>query len=217
MTQLNGKPVQHTGNPLEYAFFSKLFYRDGFHKSLGLGLITGGALILSLALNVAQLVMRPAPQIIGIMPDGRMLPIIPLDDPMVTQETIINFTQSAVVSSFLFDFQNFNGQISANRRFYTEEGYRSYLHALDSSLILDRVKTKKLVASAVPIAAPAITGGGKQGGIYRWQVELPITVSLNGQSDRSMANLIVIVAIDRVPTTVSQSGIGISQIVAKTT
>lgn len=198
-----------------------VFYRDIAVKMIKAVIFLSVVLILSAGLNLTQFLMRPQPDYFAITPDGRLIPIRPLSDPLVAPERVLDFAQQVAQASFIFDFQNYRAQFSdlLRRQFYTKAGFESFKSAIEQSTLLEKVRSKKLVVSAVVPASPVITKewreGGENGRIYKWRVEMPLNLTLQGQEQSAGSmELVLALVVERVPLVDAPAGIGVSQIIA---
>ncbi|GIK74386.1 MAG: type IV secretion system protein IcmL [Chloroflexota bacterium] len=185
------------------------FYRDGYRKWLQVSLIASSVALGSLILNGIQIYLRPDPVYFAIGQDGRLIPLVPLDQPLVNHDVVLQFAQRAAQKSFIFDFQNYNGQLTELRGLYTKTGYETLIASLEKNSVIDLVRTKRYVASAVATNAPALTWEGKDKGIYKWRVEMPMIITLQGQTERKDIPATVVVIVNRTPSIDTPNGIAV--------
>ena len=193
------------------------FYRDVAKKMIKVSIILAIALIVSIVLNVVQVLMRPKPEYFAITHDGRLIPMLPLSDPLVSEERVLSFAQQVAQASFIFDFQNYRAQFTnlLSRQFYTKAGYASFQNAINQSTLLEKVISKKLVVSAVVPAAPVVTREWDDGPVHKWRIEMPLSLTLQGQEQSAGSmELILALVVERVPLVDAPAGIGVSQIIA---
>lgn len=189
------------------------FYRDGQHK-----LVTG--LLLSLFSNVLLVwaivylfLHPPAPKYFATSINGRITPLVSLDQPNQSDPAVLQWANQAATAAFTYNFVNYHTELQASSGFFTADGWTQFLNALKDSNNLDAVKAKKLIVSAVATQAPIILQKGLLNGVYAWRVQMPILVTYQSASEFSQANNVVTMLITRVPTLNSPRGIGISQFV----
>ncbi|NMX77613.1 type IV secretion protein IcmL [Pseudomonas sp. WS 5532] len=195
---------------------SKLsFYKKYFGKLLN-------ALLVSCVLNIGFLAafvvtknQKVEREYFGMdFKTGRQMPMVPLGNPYVSQQKLLDFTVECVGQANTFDFANTTTQLQRNSRCFTPDGWSTFMEALDKSGNVELVKKQKLVTTAVPIAAPVITRQGNKKGIYTWEIEVPFLVSYQGgQSGRTVATqkMLVTLLISRVSNYESEDGLGIAQ------
>lgn len=186
------------------------FYRDSYRKVL----IALNVSVLSLILLIGALIYivnnPPAPKYFATFNDGRLVPLIPLNTPNVSQAAILQWANTAVVAVNTYDFFNYRQQLQSASQYFTDEGWQAYLNVLRLSRNLNAVVEKKLVVSAVATRAPVLLRSGLVDGVYTWVVQIPIQVTYQSASEYNQQSQIVTVMIKRISTLVNPDGIGIT-------
>lgn len=188
------------------------FYRDNYRKILGLLLIaifTAAVLGVSLAY---LLIHPPAPKYFATDSQGRLVPIIPLDQPNLSSAAVSQWVNLAVVSSFTFDFVNYRTQLEAVSPYYTPEAWQNFLEELKSSGNLSTVISNRMVVSAVATGAPVITREGYIDKVYAWRIRMPLLITYQG-TQVTQQNVMASVLVVRVSTLTNPKGIAIAQLV----
>lgn len=141
---------------------------------------------------------------------GSVLEQYPTSEPAYSDDDIIAFGDKLIRDSFQLDFKNYRVQISNQQQKYSEAGFVSYYSALTSSNLFEKVVKDKMLLSANTTRKGMIYRRGRESadGRYMWDVQYPVTLSLDGQT-RSLPpqNFIFTVRIQR--TDVSQKPEGI--------
>jgi intracellular multiplication protein IcmL len=186
------------------------FYRDSYRK---LVVVSAGALIVALLQTgiIYFLASRPVRTDYFATEGGRIIPLQPLNAPVLTQRQVLSFAQEASVEAYTFDFVNYRKQLQGVAGYFTQEGYSEYIEALSRSN-LDIVTQKKYVVSAVASGAPVVTREGLKQGVYVWEVQMPMSVAYQSASERADQKFIVRMLLKRIPTTLNPRGIGVHQI-----
>ena len=137
-----------------------------------------------------------------------------LSYPNLTTESVLRWAAEAATASYTFDFYNYNQVLKEIRPFFTKDGYQNFVSALKSAGLLNRVIEKKLIVSSVVTGTPVVKREGKiVSGIYAWQVEFPMLLTFQSQSETTSRKVIVTLLIAQVPTIESVKGIGIASFV----
>lgn len=136
---------------------------------------------------------------------------VPLNQPNMRSEALINFVAEAVKAVYSYDFKNYKKQIQSTQPYFTEAGWRAFYDALTKSNNLKIVEDKKLVASAT-VGKPTILEEGVKKGRYTWKVQLPVYVTYENESKLIKQNLNVTLLLARANT---PSGVGISHFIAQ--
>lgn len=197
------------------------FYRDSFPKFMFLFLVTLLICIVSISLNILQLIYKPKSQQFATFSstDGstRLVEMIPLNEPNLSTQPLLQWATEAATSCYNFDFNRMEKQIQNLRPYFTAQGYQHYIEALQAENTLIDVKEKLLIVSAVPLKAPVILREAVSSSIerYAWQVQLPLLVTYQSSSELKKAEITVTMLIVRVDTLESPKGIGISQFLAR--
>ena len=198
---------------IEVVNLRKTFYRDGYHRvivillfSVSLNFVLGGLLFYLLS-------HPPQPKYFATSISGRITPLFPLSKPNQSDSAVLQWANQAAIAAFSYNFVNYREELQAASEFFTSDGWRQFLQALQSSNNLDAVKQKKLVVSAVATSAPIILRKGLLAGHYSWRVQMPILVTYQSASEFTQQNNVVTMLITRVSTLNSPRGIGISQFV----
>ena len=146
--------------------------------------------------------------------DGRVIPLTPLDEPIMSDSALKNWAVSAVTEAFTLGHHDWRRRLSDVRRHFTDDGYESFLEGLEESLFLDRLRKNRQVASAVANGAPVITDTRKFQGQVAWAIEFPMLVTFQAGARRLDQTLVARVLVMRVPLSERASGIGIAQLIA---
>lgn len=159
------------------------FYRDGYRKILGLVIIS---VILNAMLAYAVYYMAmnpPAPRYFATSPDGQIIPVKPLDEPVYATADILSWATNVAITTYTYDYINFRSDLQAVAASFTSDGWGMFLQALQSSRMLDTVLAQKLVMTAAPTGAPVIKQQGVVNGRYSWKIAIPMLVKLNGTTN----------------------------------
>ena len=112
-----------------------------------------GLLMLSLVLAGVIVVLvlreRPMDRAYAATPDGRVIPMTPLEEPVMTQAALSAWVVTAVTEAFTLGHHDFRLRLSAVREYFTEQGYDGYTVQLEKSRLLERVREYRQVTSAV--------------------------------------------------------------------
>lgn len=190
------------------------FYKDNYRKTL---VILAVSMLINLALVsglVCLLLNPPKPKYFATSINGRITPIVPLNQPNQSDSAVLQWASQAAVSTFTYSFVNYREELQAASEFFTPQGWREFLRALSASNNLEAVRTKRLVVSAVLTQAPVILDKGiMTRGTYSWRIQMPVVVTYQSASEFSQQRNIVTMLVTRVSTLNTPRGIGISQFV----
>ena len=192
------------------------WYRTQFRRSMKLSLCLVAALCLSLAVSALLLLNQPKPCYFAATPDLRLAPMVPLDQPLLTQEGLLTWASNAIAGAMSLNFLEWREKLESIRPHFEDEAFKSFLASLQSSGVLDMIRDKRLSASAVATRAPVIIASGLVGGKATWKVEFPLIVSYeSSQGVESTQKLLATVLVCRASTAKTPRGVVIQQVVLK--
>jgi intracellular multiplication protein IcmL len=189
------------------------FYRDNYRKVVT-ALLLSAFIIFILALALIYVVLNPpAPKYFATSTDGRIVNLIPLDQPNLSDAALLQWANTAAVAAYSYNFVNYRQALQDATAYFTPEGQDSFLSAVRSSNNLEAVISKKLVVSAVATGAPVILQKGILAGQFTWKVQIPLLVTFQSASQVSQQSVTVTLLIVRMSTLSSARGIGIAQFI----
>lgn len=189
------------------------FYRDGYRKVI-LSLLIAMILLAAMAATFMYMVTHPpAPKYFATTVQGRIVPLIPLDQPNTSTSALLQWANTAAIAAYTYNFVNYRQELQAAAEFFTPDGWRSFLDALKGSRNLEAVIDKKLIVSAVATGAPIVAWEGLLNDQYSWRVQMPMLITYQSASNFSQQSVTVNMLITRISTLNSARGIGIAQFV----
>ncbi len=201
---------------LELVKLRSSFYKDSYRKLVILLFMSWVVIIVLAATVYFQATNRPTPKYFATTESGRIIPLVPLNQPNLSDKSIIQWASQAVLSVYTYNFINYRQVFQTNRQYFTTAGWQQFMGALSKARNLDAVTSKKLVLSAVLSSAPVITREEVQNGKYTWELQLPVMVTYQSLSETFHENLIVVLTVQRISTLDDVSGVGIAAFVART-
>ena len=192
------------------------WYRAQFHRAMKLALALTVALCASLGVAAILLLNQPKPRYFAATPDLRLAPMIPLDQPLLTQEGLLTWVSDTIAGAMSLNFLEWRKKLESIRPHFEDEAFKSFLASLQSSGILDMIRDKRLSASAVATRAPVIIASGLVGGKATWRIEFPLIVSYeSSQGVENTQKLLATVLVCRASTARTPRGVVIQQVVLK--
>lgn len=200
-------------NALELVRIRNEFYRDNYRRVLAILLFALMIIFLLVGALIYVVTHPPAPKYFATNTSGRIVPLVPLDQPNLSTAALLQWANTAAVAAFTYNFVNYRSELQAASEFFTPEGWQAYLESLQASDNLTAVRAKQLVVSAVATGAPVITQQGVVSDRYTWQVQMPMLVTYQSASQVTQQSLMVNMVITRISTLDSPRGIGIAQFI----
>ena len=192
------------------------FYRDGYRLLLRISLILWAIIGLLLAALVTLAVTVQTRSVyFATNTEGRIIPIVPLNEPFRSRADIIAWTASTVKKVMQFNYSDYRLRLQDARAFFTPTGTDSFFKALNDARILEATEARKLLVRMDINAAPEVLQEGVRDGVYSWYLRMPITITYDGAEPLAPQNATLIVQVVRISTLVSPGGIGIEQFVVK--
>ncbi len=190
------------------------FYKDGSRKILIALLLCVFVVLVQVFALVYVVTHPPEPKYFATSTDGRIMPLVPLDQPNLSQSALLQWANTAAIAAYTYDFVNYRQALQQASEYFTPDGWNSFMAALKNNNNLDAVLAKKLIVSAVATGAPVIVQQALLDERYTWKVQMPMLVTYQSASQFSQQSLTVTMLITRISTLSSARGIGIAQFVA---
>jgi intracellular multiplication protein IcmL len=192
-------------------------YKKGFHlATIALG-VMGVVTLVSVSMAYWAFTSKPEPRYFATREDGGIIPLIAVNQPFLQDGQVTNFAVEAVTTAMTMNFANWRQDLSASSRYFQRpEGYQNFLAALDNAKILDFVRDRNLVSTAIANGAIIVGRGVDSQGRYSWTLQIPLRVTYQSANERTTQDLMAEVVVSRVPTWESPSAIGITRITMRT-
>jgi intracellular multiplication protein IcmL len=146
--------------------------------------------------------------------NGRIVEVKPKDQPAFSDSDVSAFGADTIRDSFTLDFIHYQDQINRVKEGYDDVGYSGYYTALNSSNILASVKNQRMNLS-VDVGPGRIRAKGKQGDIFAWEYQYPVTLKLDGQVTGSPAQRFIFTQrIQRTDVDVKPKGLEVVQLIS---
>jgi intracellular multiplication protein IcmL len=198
---------------LEVVKLRRNFYRDSYRIVLMALLIA--ILVIAGLVGVIGYMManKAAPRYFATTSTGKLIPMVPLNQPNMSQTAIRQWTANAVTSIYTYDFLNYRKAFQDNEQYFTSGGWKAFLDKIASSRNLKAVQDEKLTVSAVPAGTPVIVSTGVLQGHYVWRIQIPMVVTYVSLSQTFNQRVMVTLTVMRLSTLDTKYGVGIAQFV----
>ena len=141
---------------------------------------------------------------------GRIVPLVPLDQPYVNDSRVSGFAEECLRASFAHDYENYRFTMGAAKNCYTSLGAKAFEAAMDP--MLEDVKTKRVVMSS-SMEPTVVVKSYRLSGVIYWETQTPMTLYRRGTRDQlAPAKFLVTTVIERVPLDESVRGISVRSI-----
>jgi len=196
-------PVEQGLHPAVSLLAQTLMYKLSWPRMLTSNLMLCISVMASVTLNVVQFLHKEPPQYFATTADGRIIPIVPLNVPLVSTDKVLEFSQECITSSFTLDFvdNNLRKKLQSIRDCYTDEGYNALMSAYDSSGFIKKIRDRRYVTSATSGGAGVIARVDPTNARgYKWVVQQPISITLQNQTEKKSYSFVIETDIQRIPT-----------------
>ncbi len=205
--------MANDNNALEQVRLRNDFYRDNFRRCIWILMIS---LVLNIILVCGFIFYTSKPKqnfFFAVTDAGQLVPLYPTSQPIVSNSTVLNWVSKNVPDIYSLDFVHYKEQLNSVQPYFTPAGWSQFQTAFAPQLkaIID----EKLIASAVPNDVPVITGSGIFSGVYKWQVQIPMVISLQKGNSVTTQNVLLTIVVDRTNNVSGRQILGISQIIQK--
>lgn len=178
----------------------------------------GGAIVFSIiAILVAIIAMlkydvKSPPATIGVnLKNHTGQQLITLPFPHQSFKNVSAWIVDAVTAAYSFDFNNYDAQVERAAYYFTPDGYKTYLNALEANKIRQNVVGRKLQIAVVPMQNPVLVNGGTFGSTEFWRFKIPVLVSYYGGKEPVVKKTMIELLVLRVPAYQNYKGLSITE------
>lgn len=182
-------------------------------KAVVIAVVSSMTTIASVALAVAFYFYSPEPRYFLVDENGAIVQASAISSPMEDTVRLKNWFQTAITQSFTVDHVNYKKQVSEVKKYYTPNGYSSFLDVFKGTILDTVIKHKNFTSVGIK-RAPTILKESDQGGTYTYVMSMDIVLTF-WVGDKSTAYDYNIKAmVRRQSTQENVYGVAISQISA---
>jgi intracellular multiplication protein IcmL len=178
--------------------------------------VLSGLLAFSIFGNVVQAIRPNNPIVIGATADGRILPIVPLERPIMSSSAMSAWVANAVTNSLTISFATYRRDVQASQQYYTADGWQAFSSGLVSSKFLGSILSNKYNVYTVPKDAPTMIsqpGAVDSHGVAYWIWQVPVIVTFESAVTKFTNEYTITVTVERVRETDNPTGLGITEFV----
>lgn len=201
-------------NPIEYKTLEKGGFSTISKRLNGIMILVAASLLISGIASYKNLTIKPENAYLSVDDDYKLIEKIPLSIPL-TQETIVNFANEAIMKTFSFDMINYQQQISdLHSNYYTDNGSHSLDKDFKNRNIYSLISNGDLhiISSKIIENALIVQQGVNKKGVQSWIVTVPIEITTVTKNRISKNNFKYKMVIERMDMSKRKSGLGIEMI-----
>ena len=192
------------------------FYRDNYRKAAMAFLLL---IILNaiLAAAVFYKMTHPAkPQYFAITDDGKIISLYALSDPMLSNDKVLQWSTVAARKAFALDFLHWREQLQDASNYFTPDGWKYFLTALQQTNNLKTLADLKMVSDATITGAPELLENSVLDGHYAWKIQLPLMVTYQNAERTIPQPTLVTMIVIRMPVEENPDGVAINNFIMDT-
>lgn len=198
----------------EEVFVSLSCYRSALRSAQKLCLILAGFAAAGLITGLCAVLARPEPVYFGMSQDMKLLPMTPLDKPVMNEAALKNWVAGAISASFNFDYLNWRSQLTDLRPYFTGEAFTRFAVSLDREGHLPLLRQRRALMHSVVQGTPVLTRSGVVRGALVWEFEVPLLVTYETSRGRVANNAVTVVCqVRRMPAADCPAGVALSSVV----
>lgn len=203
-------------NGLKLVLERQAFYQDKYRLSL---IALAMLLILNVLLSIGVIytVTHPTPpEFFAATPDGRIINVHPLNDPVLPDDAVLQWSADISREAFNLDFVNWKEELKRLTSKFTPSGWAWFLQQLKASNNLKTIQALKMVASAEITGAPQLLRKAVVSGHYAWEVQIPLLVTYQNKDKTITQTVMLTMIILRMPIKDYPQRIAVNNFIADT-
>lgn len=202
-------------NSVELVRLRNNFYRDNYRRVMKLLFVLSVIIVFLLVVIGYLLKNQPTPKYFATTQSGRIIQVIPLNDPMVSSEALLNWASQIATAAYSYSFVDYREKIQALEPSFTGNGWQEFLRRLKESGNIEAIEQRRMIVSAVVASTPIIVHQGMLDGRYAWKVQVPISATFVVGGKQVPRGYLVTMTIIRVPTLQNVNGVAVAQFIAE--
>lgn len=193
------------------------YYRDGYRLLLRISLVQGIAIALLLMTIVGLILMMNTRYVyFATTSDGRIINIVPLDDPFRSRADVVAWAASKGKDVMRMNYYDYRQRLQESSNNFTPAGWDTFTHALKDARYIEALEAHKLIMAMNIEAAPEVERAYvSKEGVYTWNLQFPATITFEGNEKLADIRVNIYMTIVRVSTLQNPDGISIAGWVAK--
>lgn len=213
----NGESAANVFAMAESAVLRNETYASAFRRMTILSAICvaiGGA---GLAAGIWGATRQPETSYFATQEGHRILPLVALDRPYLSQDQILSFTGMCTTRALTLSFSSWQSDIDAAKSCFTSAGWDAFITSVTESGTLDFITKRRLNSTAMVAGASVVEEGRDMlaPNRYVWRVKTPISINFESASEKSSQIIEALVEVVRTETYENDHGIAISRFIAQ--
>lgn len=192
------------------------FYKDSYKALSRLAMVSVGCLVASIGLTAFAINAKNDTKYIASTNEGQIVNLIALSAPNMKDANVAAWVSKALIDTFNFNFVDIQNSLNTSAQtWFTNDGGRALIEALQDSGNFDAVINQKLIVTLTTDHTPIITKKffNTTTQRYTWHLEVPAMISYRTQSKEFSRRVLFKVAVSRISLREDPNGLGISKII----
>lgn len=210
----NTTTEEELNNAIEYKTLEKGGFYSISKKLNNIMILMAASLLISGVASYKNLTIKPENAYLSVDDDYKLIEKIPLSIPL-TQDTIVNFANEAIMKTFSFDMINYQEQISnLHSNYYTDNGSHSLDRDFKNRNIYSLISNGDLhiISAKITENALILRQGLNKKGVQNWIVTVPVEITTVTKNRINKNNFKYKMVIERMDMSKRKSGLGIDMI-----
>lgn len=133
------------------------------------------------SVSLSVFVFKKKIESFAVSESGRVVPLIPLDQPYVNDSRVTGFSEECLRTSFAHDYENYRLSMNNAKNCYTSSGARDFEVAMEP--LLADVKSKNVVLSS-SMEPTVVVKAYKLSGVVHWETQTLMTLYRRGTREQ---------------------------------
>lgn len=201
---------------LQLVILRNAFYRDNYRRALVALLFM---IIINCVLGFMTFYkwMHPTqPIYFATTPDGRIIILHPLSDPVLPDDFVLQWATDAVRGAFSLDYVHWREQLQNASTNFTPDGWKWFLGSLKSTNNLKTLVDLKMVSNAELTGSPTVVRKEVVDGHFAWNIKMPLLLSYLSEGHTITMPMEVTLIVVRMPAQNYPQRIAINNFLAQT-
>ena len=173
------------------------------------------ALLVSLGFNAWFIYKSQNVKIIALTPDMRVVPVQPLDKPLLTPAGLASYVERTLQETLTFNYSNYRQVLATQQHNFSPEAFGAIWEGMKD--YLNNIESTQSIITCTVQETPRVLSSRVENGRYVWVVETRIVIAVDnnafGGRGRNRLRYVVKTSIVRADPTRVQSGAVIDKII----
>ncbi|WP_305910428.1 DotI/IcmL/TraM family protein (plasmid) [Methylomarinum sp. Ch1-1] len=163
------------------------WYKRQYFKVSKILMIIIICLLLSITGNAIQFMHEVKPVYFAQKEDMTITPLIPLNQPYLNNESVINWFSQVVIETLSLDHIHYKNDLMKVRRRYSDSAFYDLVKSMKAQGVIDMIDKQGLSTKVKLTKSPTILASGEDDdGVFTWKLSLSLSIKYH--SSKAMTN-----------------------------